>query len=220
MPRIAGIDIPLEKQIRISLRYIYGIGPVNAMDILKEAHIDPMKKARELNEDEVGRIVGHNHRARLMLEGELGGAAGATVLGQRFETLFGARLEDLGNYVYSRPSEQRLVALNRSGGLLYLSVMPPALRWQAPAKEAPVAMPEALAALTGGDAALQQQLQRAARLVDSPINLLIHGEIPVDKQRTMTLTRAEHPLIYWVAVLVTGTFGVLALRKVWKRLTS
>jgi small subunit ribosomal protein S13 len=57
MPRISGIDIPLEKQIRISLRYVYGIGPVNAMGILKEAHIDPMKKARELNEDEVGRIV-------------------------------------------------------------------------------------------------------------------------------------------------------------------
>ena len=57
MPRISGIDIPLEKQIRISLRYIYGIGPINAMEILKEAHIDPMKKARELNEDEVGRIV-------------------------------------------------------------------------------------------------------------------------------------------------------------------
>ena len=57
MPRISGIDIPLEKQIRISLRYIFGIGPINAMDILQEAHIDPMKKARELNEDEVGRIV-------------------------------------------------------------------------------------------------------------------------------------------------------------------
>ena len=57
MPRISGIDIPLEKQIRISLRYIYGIGPVNAMEILQEAHIDPMKKDRELNEDEVGRIV-------------------------------------------------------------------------------------------------------------------------------------------------------------------
>jgi small subunit ribosomal protein S13 len=57
MPRIAGIDIPLEKQIRISLRYIFGIGPVNAMDILNEARIDPMKKARELNEDEIGRIV-------------------------------------------------------------------------------------------------------------------------------------------------------------------
>ena len=58
MPRIAGIDIPLDKQIRISLRYIYGVGPVNAMTILKEAGIDPMKNARELNEDEVGRIVG------------------------------------------------------------------------------------------------------------------------------------------------------------------
>jgi small subunit ribosomal protein S13 len=57
MPRIAGIDIPLEKQIRISLRYIFGIGPVNAMAILKEAAIDPMKKSRELTEDEVGRIV-------------------------------------------------------------------------------------------------------------------------------------------------------------------
>ena len=57
MPRISGVDIPLDKQIRISLRYVYGIGPVNALDILKEANIDPMKKARELNEDEVGRIV-------------------------------------------------------------------------------------------------------------------------------------------------------------------
>ncbi|WP_354684583.1 sigma-54-dependent Fis family transcriptional regulator [Cupriavidus necator] len=129
--------------------------------------------------DDAGRIVGHNHRARLMLEGELDGA---TVLGQPFEKLFDARLEDLGRYVYSRPSEQRLVALNRSGGLLYLSVMPPALRWQAPVTETPVAMPAALAALTGGDAALQQQLQRAARLLDSPINLLIHGETGSGKE--------------------------------------
>lgn len=129
--------------------------------------------------DDAGRIVGHNHRARLMLEGELDGT---TVLGQPFEKLFDARLEDLGRYVYSRPSEQRLVALNRSGGLLYLSVMPPALRWQALAAETPVAMPAALAALTGGDAALQQQLQRAARLVDSPINLLIHGETGSGKE--------------------------------------
>ncbi|QUN26152.1 sigma-54-dependent Fis family transcriptional regulator [Cupriavidus sp. KK10] len=132
--------------------------------------------------DEAGRIVGHNHRARLMLEGELGGAPGATVLGQRFETLFDARLEDLGHYVYSRPSEQRLVALTRSGGLLYLSVLPPALRWQASPAETQVEMPDALAALTGGDAALQQQLQRAARLVDSPINLLIHGETGSGKE--------------------------------------
>ena len=70
MPRISGIDIPLEKQIRISLRYIYGIGPINAMEILKEAHIDPMKKARELNEDEVGRIVNIIDRSHVV-EGAL-----------------------------------------------------------------------------------------------------------------------------------------------------
>jgi len=57
MPRISGIDIPPEKQVRISLRYVYGIGPVNAMQILREAAIDPMKKAKELNEDEISRIV-------------------------------------------------------------------------------------------------------------------------------------------------------------------
>ena len=57
MPRISGIDIPPEKQIRISLRYIFGIGPVNAMAILNEANIDPNKKAKLLTEDEVGKIV-------------------------------------------------------------------------------------------------------------------------------------------------------------------
>jgi len=70
MPRISGIDIPLEKQIRISLRYVYGIGPVNAMEILTEAHIDPMKKARELTEDEVGRIVNIIDRS-FVVEGAL-----------------------------------------------------------------------------------------------------------------------------------------------------
>ena len=70
MPRISGVDIPLEKQIRISLRYVYGIGPVNALEILKEANIDPMKKARELNEDEVGRIVNIIDRSHVV-EGAL-----------------------------------------------------------------------------------------------------------------------------------------------------
>ena len=70
MPRISGVDIPLDKQIRISLRYVYGIGPVNALDILKEANIDPMKKARELNEDEVGRIVAIIDRSHVV-EGAL-----------------------------------------------------------------------------------------------------------------------------------------------------
>ena len=70
MPRISGIDIPPEKQIRISLRYIFGIGPVNAMAILNEANIDPNKKAKALNEDEVSRIVNIIDRS-FVVEGAL-----------------------------------------------------------------------------------------------------------------------------------------------------
>lgn len=130
--------------------------------------------------DDGGRIVGCNNRARRMLEGEV---PGVPVLGQSFEALFDARIEDLGRYVYSRPSEQRLVALHRSGGLLYLSVMPPALRWQSRAEARPAQpLPAPLAALSGGDAAMQQQLQRAARLVDARLHLLIHGETGSGKE--------------------------------------
>ncbi len=57
MPRIAGIDIPTNKKIRISLRYVYGIGPANAMLILKEAGIEPDKKASELTEEELSAII-------------------------------------------------------------------------------------------------------------------------------------------------------------------
>lgn len=56
MPRIAGIDIPLEKKTKISLSYIYGIGKKNVFDILKEAGVDGEKRARDLNPDEVARI--------------------------------------------------------------------------------------------------------------------------------------------------------------------
>ena len=50
--------------------------------------------------------------------------------------------------------------------------------------------------------------------------MLINGEIAVDKQRTMIITRAANPLIYWPGVLVCGVMGVLALRKVWRRLRT
>jgi len=58
MPRIAGIDIPADKKIKISLRYLYGVGPVNALAILKEAGIDPERRAKDLNEDELAKIIG------------------------------------------------------------------------------------------------------------------------------------------------------------------
>ncbi len=57
MPRIAGVDIPTDKPIWVSLSYIYGIGPVNGKAILKEANIDPQRRAKELTEEELAKII-------------------------------------------------------------------------------------------------------------------------------------------------------------------
>lgn len=56
MPRIAGIDIPENKKVRISLRYVYGIGPKLADEVLAEAGINPDKRAKELTGDEISKI--------------------------------------------------------------------------------------------------------------------------------------------------------------------
>ena len=58
MPRIAGIDIPPDKKIKVSLRYLYGVGPANALVILKEAGIDPERRDKDLSEDELAKIIG------------------------------------------------------------------------------------------------------------------------------------------------------------------
>jgi small subunit ribosomal protein S13 len=57
VPRIAGVDIPDKKKIRYSLRYVYGIGPKSADQILGEAGIDGGKCAKELTDQEVGQIA-------------------------------------------------------------------------------------------------------------------------------------------------------------------
>ena len=57
MPRIAGVDIPDTKKLRYAMRYIYGIGPKFADDILAEAAVDPDKRARELTDQEVSLIT-------------------------------------------------------------------------------------------------------------------------------------------------------------------
>jgi small subunit ribosomal protein S13 len=57
MPRIAGVDIPNDKPVSISLGYLYGIGRCTAERILKEAQIDGQTRAGKLTEDEVSRIA-------------------------------------------------------------------------------------------------------------------------------------------------------------------
>jgi small subunit ribosomal protein S13 len=56
MARIAGIDIPRDKRIEISLRYIYGIGPSLAQKICQQAQVGGETKTRDLTDDEVSRI--------------------------------------------------------------------------------------------------------------------------------------------------------------------
>jgi len=56
MARIAGIDIPRDKRVVISLTYIYGIGKKTSQDILKAADVSEDTRVRDLTEDELGRI--------------------------------------------------------------------------------------------------------------------------------------------------------------------
>jgi small subunit ribosomal protein S13 len=56
MARIAGVDLPRNKQARIALTYIFGIGNSRALRILGKATVDPFKKVQDLGEDEVNRI--------------------------------------------------------------------------------------------------------------------------------------------------------------------
>ena len=56
MARIAGVNIPTNKRVIIALRYIYGIGPANAVIICNQAGIPAEKRVNELSDDEILRI--------------------------------------------------------------------------------------------------------------------------------------------------------------------
>ncbi len=57
MPRIVGVDIPKEKPIEISLAQIYGIGRPLARRLLAETQIDPTRRAKDLSDEEVGKLT-------------------------------------------------------------------------------------------------------------------------------------------------------------------
>jgi small subunit ribosomal protein S13 len=68
--RIAGVDIPNDKKIGISLSYIYGVGRNNAKDILKALSIDVNKRTKELSEDESDKIREYIDK-NIKIEGDL-----------------------------------------------------------------------------------------------------------------------------------------------------
>ena len=87
MPRIAGVDIPKNKQIWISLQYIYGIGPTLSQKILAQTGINAETKADGLTEDEVNRLREVIDR-ECKVEGELKKAADLNI----------KRLIEIGSY--------------------------------------------------------------------------------------------------------------------------
>lgn len=56
MARIAGIDLPRQKRVDIALRYLYGIGPTKADEVLGKAEVNPAIRIKDLSEAEVARI--------------------------------------------------------------------------------------------------------------------------------------------------------------------
>ena len=91
MPRILGVDIPKDKKIVISLRYLYGIGPANALVVLEHTGISPDKPASELTEEEVSKITSYI-QGHYKVEGELRRDISQSI----------RRLRDIGCYRGSR----------------------------------------------------------------------------------------------------------------------
>jgi small subunit ribosomal protein S13 len=71
MARILGVDIPNEKRIDIALRYVYGIGPSIAKEILAKAKIDPSVRAKNLTDQDLSQIVSIIQNDGYLIEGDL-----------------------------------------------------------------------------------------------------------------------------------------------------
>jgi small subunit ribosomal protein S13 len=70
LARIAGVDLPRDKRVEVSLTYIYGIGFSTSRSILSAIGVDPDTKVRDLTDDEVSKLreqIERNHR----VEGDL-----------------------------------------------------------------------------------------------------------------------------------------------------
>ena len=87
MPRIAGIDIPPNKPIWVSLTSLYGVGPTNSRIILKEVGIDAQRRAKDLTEEELAKIITVIDRDYLV-EGALRRQVNQNI----------GRLRDIGSY--------------------------------------------------------------------------------------------------------------------------
>ena len=78
MPRIIGVDIPGNKRVEYALRYIYGVGPAKALEIIEKAGIDRNLKANDLTPDQISRIT-KILQDDMLVEGDLRRAVAADI---------------------------------------------------------------------------------------------------------------------------------------------
>ncbi|MGD1029733.1 MAG: 30S ribosomal protein S13 [Opitutaceae bacterium] len=71
MPRILGVEIPAKKKVAYSLRYIYGIGPALADQIVVEAALNPAMRAQDLTEEQLNKILHVITEHKWVVEGDL-----------------------------------------------------------------------------------------------------------------------------------------------------
>ncbi len=71
MPRILGVDIPNNKKLAYSLRYIYGIGPKRAEIVLEQTGLDPDMRAKDLDEEQINVIMSKISELNYLVEGDL-----------------------------------------------------------------------------------------------------------------------------------------------------
>ena len=71
MPRLLGVEIPAKKKVAISLRYIYGIGPTRADQVVVEAGLDQNMRAQDLTEEQLNKILNVITEHKWIVEGDL-----------------------------------------------------------------------------------------------------------------------------------------------------
>lgn len=71
MPRLLGVEIPAKKKVAYSLRYIYGIGPARADQVVLEAGLDANMRASDLTEEQLNKILTIITEHKWVVEGDL-----------------------------------------------------------------------------------------------------------------------------------------------------
>ncbi len=126
-----------------------------------------------------GEVVGYNRPAQLLFKAN----ARSDLMGAMISDLIDLNIDDLPAYLPTQPADRRALKIHNSLHVMFLSVMQPArIGRQAIQEDTASTIPSELKALTGGDPVLEKQIHRAARLINSPISILITGETGSGKE--------------------------------------